>query len=122
MSFGKLIFWDIDEGIDFYIKGRKNIRYLIVNRLDWKYKEVPEEEFYHLMKKAETKQNKRIKKEQAERAKRLKAISEKRETERQAKKENKIKTESLYKTISEKTKGKYKMAKSEYAWGYLPTV
>ena len=63
-----------------------------------------------------------IKKEQAERAKRLKAISEKRETERQAKKENKIKTESLYKTISEKTKGKYKMAKSEYAWGYLPTV
>lgn len=122
MSFGKLIFGDIDEGIEFYIKGRKNIRYLIVNRFDWKYKEVTEEEFYRLMKKAETKKNRRIKKEQAERTKRLKAISEKRETERQARKENKVKTESIHKTISEKTKGKYQMAKSEYAWDYLPTV
>lgn len=122
MSFGKLIFGDIDEGIEFYIKGRKNIRYFIVNRFDGKYKEVTKAEFDRLMKKAETKKNRRIKKEQAERAKRLKAIAERREAERQARKESKVKTENVHKAVREKTKGKYQMTRSEYAWDYLPTI
>ena len=122
MSMGKMIFWNLGENIQFYIKGRKYIRYIIFDANKRKMEEVTKGEFDRLLKKAQNKENRRIKKEQAERAKRFEASRLKREAERQARKECRVRTEDVHKTIREKTKGKYQMAKSEYAWDYLPTI
>lgn len=122
MGMGKMIFWSDGENIQFYIKGRKYIRYIIFDMNKRKMEEVTKEEFDRLLKKAQNKENRRIKKEQAERAKRFEASRQQREAERQMRKESRVKSEDIHKTVREKTKGKYQMAKSEYAWNYLPTV
>ena len=124
MATKKLVYYCVCKVVCFYeVKySRKAVVYMIYNRKLNDGREIDKALFERMVNKAKEQDKKHY--EKILKAKRKEIEKKKQERIKAREEAKKLPKEScnVYKTISEKTRGKYKMAKSEYAWDYLPTL